>query len=114
MHNEGIPLFEEFYGRYLAPGVLDKAREFIIEQRSPPEPEEPEEPEADAPDIQDVEEAPPDEVVAQPPATPAPVTPDPPEPVRETPVMRGFGVTFFVPLLCIALGAIVVTRKKHK
>jgi len=116
MHNEGIALFEEFYGRYLAPGVLDKAREFILEQRSPPETEEEEEIAEDTPDVEVIEEPPPDEDVGQTAATAEPVipdSPDPPEPVREDPVMRGFGVTFFVPLVCIALGSIVVIRKRH-
>jgi len=113
MHNEEIALFEEFYGRYLAQGVLDKTREFILQQRAPAEPEEEEEIEEDVPEEQIIEETPPDEIVDQPAVTPPPVIPDPPEPVREDPVMRGFGVTFFIPLVCIALGGIVVFRKRH-
>ena len=33
MHNEGIALFEEFYGRYLATGVLSNVREHILAEQ---------------------------------------------------------------------------------
>ena len=34
MYNEGIALYEEFYGRYLAQGVRDKVDKWVIEQRA--------------------------------------------------------------------------------
>ena len=34
MHNEEIALFEEFYGRYLAQDVIDKANDWLIDQQA--------------------------------------------------------------------------------
>jgi len=113
MHNEGIGLFEEFYGKYLAPGVLNKARELILEQRALAEAEEIEETITYTPEIPVIEEAPPDEIIEPVAAVPSPVIAEPPEAVREDPVMHGLGITFFTPVLCAALGAFVVIRKKN-
>ena len=33
MYNEEIPFYEEFYGRYLVQGVLDKVNQYILEQQ---------------------------------------------------------------------------------
>jgi len=34
MHNEGIKLYEEFYGRYLAQGVQEKVKNYVLEQQA--------------------------------------------------------------------------------
>jgi hypothetical protein len=34
MHDEGIALYEEFYGRYLVQGIRDKVDAYLLEQRA--------------------------------------------------------------------------------
>jgi len=136
MHNEGIALFEEFYGRYLAQGVLSNVREHLLYEQQAAELARAAELEAAEAEelarIAEIEAAEAEELARI--AEPEVIEPEqiaPEElPTAQTEDSGNFdtdnqsmelstlnslkvGASFFAPVICVFFGAIAVIRKKN-